>query len=129
MNNHLLTSAEQAHINAVRSHHPVVMDSTVSTRSDWQEKLPGVFPSLANLARNPWHEIVFTIALAMSGGALVGGVLMPVAYEVAQGEFNALPYAFWGVSLWLACAGWLRGRKWIPFTWFVFVLLIISSWV
>ena len=124
--NPLLSPAENAELAALRSNHTSALDSTVS---NWMERAPSLFPSLANIARNPWHEIVFTIGLALAGGALVGGILVPVAYEIAQGKIDALPYALWGISLWLACAGWLRGRKWLPFVWYVGILLIISSWV
>ncbi len=139
MSNPLLSPSQNAELAALRSNgatslshwktetpNGTALDSTVS---NWMEKAPSLFPSLANIARNPWHEIVFTIGLALAGGALVGGILVPVAYEIAQGKIDALPYALWGISLWLACAGWLRGRKWLPFVWYVGILLIISSWV
>ena len=126
MSNPLLSPAENAELAALRSNGGSALDSTVS---NWMERAPSLFPSLANIARNPWHEIVFTIGLALAGGALVGGILVPVGYEIAQGKIDALPYALWGISLWLACAGWLRGRKWLPFVWYVGILLIISSWV
>lgn len=46
----------------------------------------------------------FTVALivAFNGGAFVGGVAVPTAYEVAQGQYSALPFFFDGVGL-LVC--------------------------
>jgi hypothetical protein len=128
-NNPLLSPAENAALTALRSNSAAHFSKLARVTDAAMERAPTLFPSLANIARNPWHEIVFTIALALAGGALVGGILIPVGYEVAQGKIDALPYALWGVSLWLACAGWLRGRKWLPFVWFTFIILVISSWV
>jgi hypothetical protein len=93
------------------------------------EAAPTVFPTLANLANDPWYILVFNVSLAMTGGAIVGGVMIPVAEEVMAGKFNGIPYFFWCCSLWLACAGWLRAKNWKPFIWFTCVLLLISSWV
>ena len=134
MSNPLPSPSENSALAALRSNGAASVshwktETPNGTVSNWMERAPTLFPSLANIARNPWHEIIFTIGLASAGGALVGGILVPVGYEIAQGKIDALPYALWGISLWLACAGWLRGRKWLPFVWYVGILLIISSWV
>jgi hypothetical protein len=100
-----------------------------SPRQSWMETLPKRLPFLADFAQRPFSEILTLIVLATSGGALVAGILIPIAYEMAQGKFAALPYGMWGISLWLACAAWLKGKKWLPFLWFTGIIFIISSWV
>lgn len=46
----------------------------------------------------------FSLALvvAFGGGAFIGGIVTETAYEVAQGQFSALPYFFNGLGL-LTC--------------------------
>lgn len=96
---------------------------------NWRETLPDQLPGIAEFSRRPWAEVVSIIMLSTAGGALVAGVFLPIVGELASGKVDALPYAFWGAALWLACAGWMSRRRWLPFGWFVTVIFIISSWV
>lgn len=108
---------------------PKFTDTHPTPAHGWREALPAVFPGIAAFARRPWDEILSTIILATSGGALVSGVILPTAYELGHGRITALPYAFWGLSLWFASAGYMGGKRWPPFAWFVSVTFIIASWV
>lgn len=52
----------------------------------------------------PFFNVTFerffsALTVAFSGGAFVGGVLVPVSYEIAQGRYTALPFVLDGLGL------------------------------
>jgi len=81
MSNPLLTPAEQSHLDSVRAlqHSP---DN-------------GLIP-LFNVT---WARFLSALIVAFNGGAYVGGNLIPVSYELAQGIHTGLPFLFNGLGL------------------------------
>lgn len=49
-----------------------------------------------------WDRFLSALIVAFNGGAYVGGVLVPTAYELAQGRYTALPFLLNGLGL-LVC--------------------------
>lgn len=51
----------------------------------------------------PWDmTFISALIVAFNGGAFVGGVAIPTAHELAQGQYTALPFLLNGLGL-LVC--------------------------
>jgi hypothetical protein len=102
---------------------------TSPAAQDWRETLPARFPAVAAFARRPIVEQLALVTLAAAVGAYMLGILFPVLHEIRTGKLAGIPYPFWGVTLWLVCAGFYTRRQWLAFGWFAFVFFIVASWV